>query len=124
MTCDSTLLFQIYFYRWKRSRLAAQTPRLEGHETRPLLFNEDEDRSEEIVPWKTLVIRYTAALAFVIVVGLMAWWITTDEEDQGFNHPSPTLENKKWWIVQILGWSSAFLFVCLHSPFPKIALPD
>lgn len=106
--CDVILLFQIYYYRWKRSRLEFH---FRDRETDPLLGG--DELSEEVLPLRVLALRYSAALVFVIAVGLMAWWITDSDEGTGFDQPSDDWE--KWWGIQALGWSSALLFVCFYS---------
>jgi hypothetical protein len=107
--CDATLLFQIYYYRWKRSRLGSDS---QDRETDPLLGC--DEITEEVLPVRDLALRYSAALIFVIAVGLMAWWITYDDEP-GTDLAPPVMDEKKWWLVQALGWSSALLFVCLQD---------
>jgi solute carrier family 66 (lysosomal lysine-arginine transporter), member 1 len=69
---------------------------------------------DDIVPVRLLVIRYFCALAFVVVVGVAAWWVTDNDETSDLIKPD---QEKKWWIVQLLGWSSALLFV---RAFPKL----
>jgi hypothetical protein len=109
-TCDSTLLFQIYYYRWKKCHVATSLSS-EDQETNPLL--RDTNTDEEVIPLKSLALRYLAALTFVVTVGLMAWWITQNEEDKNLF----PMGKEKWWTIQALGWSSALLFVRTHSSF-------
>jgi len=110
--CDATLLFQIYYYRWKRSRPIFHSPNLQDRETDPLLVDGDEI-TEEVLPLGVLALRYSTALVFVVAVGLMAWWITYD--DEGTDLTQPALDSTKWWLIQVFGWTSALLFVCLHN---------
>ena len=118
-TCDSILLSQIYYYRWKRRRLEAHSGF--GSSTReeqdPLLTSENYQRVDDVVPARLLVIRYFCALAFVIVVGVAAWWVTDNDEKSDFIKP---YQKKKWWIIQLLGWSSALLFVRV-LPLPELS---
>jgi hypothetical protein len=107
--CDLTLLFQIYYYRWKRSHPAFHSPNSQDRETDPLLGTSDDG----VLPLWVLALRYSAALVFVIAVGLMAWWITYNDEDTDLAQPD--LDPKKWWLIQALGWSSALLFVGSHN---------
>lgn len=116
-TCDAILLFQIYYYRWKRRRVATLT-RSEYQDTDPLL--PDNDTDEENIPLRCLILRYLTALAFVVAVGLLAWWITQDKEDKNLLH-SP-ISREQWWTIQVLGWSSALLFVRMHGLFLAITL--
>ena len=119
-TCDAILLFQIYYYRWKNRRLLrSQGPERNG-ERAPLLGDEAQVpghthvADEEPVPAKILVIRYLGALLFVVAVGIAAWWLSQDEETHLVDPPR---EGKKWWYIQLLGWSSASLFVRTLSSY-------
>ena len=75
----------------------------------PLLTS--ENRRVDVVPAWLLVVRYSGALAFVIVVGVAAWWVTDNEEKSDFIKPD---QGMKWWVIQLLGWSSALLFVRVY----------
>jgi len=111
MTCDSILFCQIYYYRWKRGQAtfgSISTP----EERVPLLTSENH-RAEDVVPAWLLVIRYFCALAFVVLVGVAAWWVTDNEEESNFMNPN---QEKKWWFIQLLGWSSALLFFGARIP--------
>ncbi|KAF8809551.1 hypothetical protein BYT27DRAFT_7094484, partial [Phlegmacium glaucopus] len=110
MTCDFTLLCQIYYYRWKRGQLGFGNSRRE--EQAPLLTSEDQ-HPDDVIPAGVLVIRYFCALAFVIGVGVAAWWITDVKEESDFINPD---QEKKWWFIQLLGWSSALLFLGARIP--------
>ncbi|KAJ7610683.1 hypothetical protein B0H17DRAFT_1118018 [Mycena rosella] len=112
--CDITLMFQIYFYRWKRGRSGRPTP----HEETPLLLGDnDAETSQSKVSAVVVILRYAGALVFVIITGILAWWISsnTDKTEAPPKHPSATIR----WTVQILGWSSAVLY--LGSRLPQIA---
>jgi solute carrier family 66 (lysosomal lysine-arginine transporter), member 1 len=93
--CDSILLIQIYFYRWKRRRLSCG-------EREPLLLR----NAQETISATLLLVRYTGALLFVIVVGVVAWWIGETQQIDPTPPPSSRLE------VHILGWTSAIFYVC------------
>ena len=86
-----------------------------GNNTReeqvPLLRGENQ-HADDLVPAKLLAIRYFCALAFVVVVGVIAWWISDEEEEPNFINPDQ--ENEWWVIIQFLGWSSALLFVRVY----------
>jgi hypothetical protein len=124
-TCDSILFCQIYYYRWKRRQLEAHS----GFDSRmreeqdPLLTSENH-RVDDVVPAWLLVVRYFGALAFVVVVGVAAWWVADNDEKSDFIKPDQGLE---WWIIQLLGWSSALLFVrvyfYLSGSFDLISFP-
>jgi len=109
--CDSTLLCQIYYYRYKRYRLSPSNDG-EDQERTALLGSEREPPHEEVLPGKILAIRYACGLAFVVVVGVAAWWITEEDNDDDADLHNPVEGSKKWWAIQVLGWSSALLFVC------------
>ena len=88
----------------------------------PLLPSETQ-HVNAVVPARLLVIRYFGALAFVFVVGVAAWWVTDHEEESDFINPD---QEKKWWLIQLLGWSSALLFVrAYYTPFrnDRISFP-
>lgn len=60
-----------------------------------------------------------SALAFVFAVGISAWWITKDEEEKT-DFVSPEHHGKYFWLVHILGWSSAALFVSFDMFHPSV----
>jgi len=107
------LFCQIYYYRWKRGQLGFGDNRQE--EQVPLLTSEHQ-HADDVVPAGVIVVRYFCALAFVVGVGVAAWWITTDDKEKSdFIKPD---QEKKWWLIQLLGWSSALLFVRVYRiPF-------
>lgn len=84
----------------------------------PLLTSESQ-RVDDVVPAWLLVVRYFGALAFVVVVGVAAWWVIDNEEKSGFIKPD---QGKKWWIIQLLGWSSALLFVRVYFYLPALSI--
>ncbi|KAF8073755.1 PQ loop repeat-domain-containing protein [Lyophyllum atratum] len=100
--CDLILLIQIYYYRWRRSRQLLHPP-----EQQPLLH---EPRPEHVKN-SVLLARYTAALFFVVVVGVLAWWI----RDVTNARPTPPPKNYGW-EVQALGWTSAVLYLGARIP--------
>ncbi|KAJ6508698.1 PQ loop repeat-domain-containing protein [Mycena sanguinolenta] len=107
--CDTTLLIQIYYYRRKRAR--------RGPEENPLLPG-NSGHSPAILSPGALIIRYTAALIFVFTTGALAWWISRNAEKT--EEPAkPPFTAAGQWTVQILGWSSAVLY--LGSRLPQIA---
>lgn len=119
--CDLTLLCQIYYYRYKTHRLLSSDDG-EDQERTALIGNERERHHEEVLPGKILAIRYACASAFVVVVGVAAWWITEEDKDDDADLHNPTEGSRKWWAIQVLGWSSAMLFVCAQPRgcFPVI----
>jgi len=113
-TCDSILFCQIYYYRWKRRQREAH-PVFDSRmreELDPLLTSRNH-HVDDVVPAWLLVVRYFGALAFVVVVGVAAWWVTGNEEKSDFIKPD---QENNWWIIQLLGWSSALLFLGARVP--------
>jgi hypothetical protein len=120
--CDLILLGQIYYYRYKRHRLSSSDSGEGQGEHTPLIGSEGQPPNEDALPAKILAIRYTCALAFIVCVGVVASWITNediDDDDDGNLH-NPTEGTKKWWTIQLLGWSSAILFVRAQ---PRVTFP-
>ncbi|KAJ7505219.1 PQ loop repeat-domain-containing protein [Mycena galericulata] len=109
--CDLILMFQIYFYRWKRARSAG------ADEETPLLPGNDSQNTQNQVPTAVLMLRYTGAVVFVFATGILAWWLNsnTEKTKELLNHPVPTSQ----WTVQILGWTSAVSY--LGARIPQIA---
>ncbi|KAF7365137.1 PQ-loop-domain-containing protein [Mycena venus] len=104
--CDITLLIQIYYYKWKQARRTEEeTPLLSGNNT------------PAIVPTRVLILRYIGALIFVVSTGVLAWWISRNTEKTEEPPKQPTAAVQ--WTVQILGWTSAVLY--LGSRIPQIA---
>lgn len=84
----------------------------------PLLSGQHPPHAE-ILPAKTLAIRYISALIFVFGVGVVAWWVSHDmQETDGLKTP----EKGDGWLTQVLGWSSAALYVraSLFVPFQDL----
>ncbi|KAJ6559111.1 PQ loop repeat-domain-containing protein [Mycena vulgaris] len=112
--CDITLMFQIYFYRWKRGRSAKppqeETPLLPGN-------NNATENSQSKASTVVLILRYAAALIFVFATGVLAWWISSNAQktEEPPKQPTATVQ----WTVQILGWTSAVLY--LGARVPQIA---
>ncbi|KAJ7147037.1 PQ loop repeat-domain-containing protein [Mycena crocata] len=109
--CDITLVVQIYYYRWKRGP-SAQIPQ----EETPLL-SENNENSQRKVSAVAVILKYTAALIFVFCTGILAWWISSNTEKTEEPRKKPTVAVQ--WTIQILGWTSAVLY--LGSRIPQIA---
>ncbi|KAJ4482124.1 PQ loop repeat-domain-containing protein [Lentinula aciculospora] len=109
--CDIILLGQVYYYRWKATKFQAS----EGEET-PLLTNVNNHTKTELTSTKGLVFRYVGAMLFVMVTGILAWWISSniELEEKPVQHRSSTMA----WAIQILGWTSAVCY--LGSRIPQI----
>lgn len=109
--CDSTLLCQIFYYRWKHGQPLLKPRSVEDDERAPLLPGREEAVKKHLST-RTLLVRYTAALIFVCMVGTTAWWITRNNHEQA---PKP-VPRKDWWKSQIFGWASAFFFIGARIP--------
>ncbi|KAJ7134702.1 PQ loop repeat-domain-containing protein [Mycena epipterygia] len=110
--CDIILMFQIYFYRWKRGR-SGRGP----EEETPLLLGNSIENSQNKVSTEVLILRYVGALIFVTGTGVLAWWISKNAEktEEPPKHPTAAVQ----WTIQILGWTSAVLY--LGARVPQIA---
>ncbi|KAJ7644217.1 PQ loop repeat-domain-containing protein [Roridomyces roridus] len=108
--CDIILMFQIYFYRWKR--VSGTGP----DEETPLLNR--NGGSPAPVSVTALVLRYIGALLFVFATGVLAWWISSNTGYTQLPPKSPPSATVSW-IIQILGWTSAVCY--LGSRLPQIA---
>ncbi|KAJ7288254.1 PQ loop repeat-domain-containing protein [Mycena rebaudengoi] len=107
--CDITLMFQIYFYRWKRGPSSGARP----EEAAPLLpATHNGENSQNKLPMSILVLRYTGAVLFVFATGIVAWRLSPNPEENDAKHPNTA-------TIQILGWSSAILY--LGARLPQIA---
>ncbi|KAF4590295.1 hypothetical protein EYR38_009593 [Pleurotus pulmonarius] len=111
--CDSILLLQIYYYRWKKSnRLTSSDERA------PLLATTNTEdvglQQEQILPAKVLAIRYASASLFVCAAGVAAWWISsiTASDEEIPQHPRKALR----WEIQVIGWTSAMLYLGARLP--------
>ncbi|KAJ7175935.1 PQ loop repeat-domain-containing protein [Mycena filopes] len=108
--CDIILMLQIYGYRWKRRGGQG------SEEETPLLPGSNVVDPSNKTSTRTLILKYTAALVFVFSTGILAWWISRNTEKPETSPKHPTAAVK--WTVQILGWSSAVLY--LGSRIPQI----
>lgn len=119
MACDCTLLSQIYYYRWKRSRKPAVPPLVPGgavpqgevSEETPLIAAIAADVSAHPHPHRGPMVvefaKYAGAVIFVLTTGLVAWAV--DEHING-GTPRHIPEEAIEWKGQLLGWISAVLF--------------
>ncbi|KAK0464460.1 PQ loop repeat-domain-containing protein [Desarmillaria tabescens] len=115
--CDLALLCQVYYYRWKDGRpIFTSRCDYEGtrEETTPLLPG--DARIEDALPMRVLVLRYAGAVVFIFATGILAWWISGGAEEDEEPRDIPTHIK---WTVQILGWTSAVLY--LGARIPQIA---
>ena len=106
--CDSLLLFQIYYYRWKNPHAdEAITQEIEPVENTPLLGNSAELKHKSRWNIENEALRYSLCLISVFAVGVLAWVV--DSKIRG-PRPSNEPEGVVEWRSQILGWVSAVLF--------------
>ncbi|KAF8550061.1 hypothetical protein OG21DRAFT_1598970 [Imleria badia] len=111
--CDAMLLFQVYYYRWRQR-------------TRGILLQVDEDSPTEqscLLGDNALVhgseshpisvmrvfVQYTAAVALVIVTGIVAYLI--GEQVQYEDSPALPPDTPLDWRIQVLGWISTLSYV-------------
>jgi len=114
LVCDSSLLFQIYYYRWKNPHAdQVITQQIEPIEDTPLLGNTVEPKRRNRWSMGNEVLKYSVCLVFVFAAGLLAWVI--DLKIRGPMLPREP-EGIVEWRSQILGWFSATLFVGARIP--------
>jgi len=109
--CDTTLLFQIYYYQWKTSHISDN-----GHcaptEDTPLI-REDVPPVEKRPSLCREFIKYATALLFVFATGITAWALDQRVHGDGAGaKPDEVFE----WKSQLLGWTSAILFLGARVP--------
>ncbi|KAI0775542.1 PQ-loop-domain-containing protein [Trametes elegans] len=118
--CDTILLIQIYYYRWKRARRSA-TLLLSDEPAESALYDEaspllpGEGRAE--IPTKKSMsketLKFASALLFVFGVGVVAWAVDRHvHRDSPRSKPEEVIE----WRSQVLGWISAALFLGARVP--------
>ncbi|TFK52372.1 hypothetical protein OE88DRAFT_1657599 [Heliocybe sulcata] len=113
------LLFQIYYYRWNskregRSMLADVAPDVTtvGEET-PLLSDTREGPREEPSISREFF-KYAGAVLFVFATGVAAWWISS-VLNKVKDTPGRS-DDRLEWRSQILGWTSAALYIGARIP--------
>jgi len=111
LLCDTLLLVQIYYYRWKNPR--ADEVIAQSIENTPLLGNPIEPKRTNRWNLENEVLRYSLCLVFVFAAGVVAW--TVDSKLRGPRPPSEP-EAVVEWKSQILGWASAVLFLGARIP--------
>lgn len=131
--CDLILLGQIFYYRrktQKKNRAAGDSDDLLADDERTRLLpggegSEAAETAESVIqPWRTLLVKYSLCVVFVVAVGVGAWWInegrfhTNEPNVHGFS-ASAQGEGEKpnhYALVQFFGWSSAVLFLGARIP--------
>ncbi|KAI0260253.1 PQ-loop-domain-containing protein [Gloeopeniophorella convolvens] len=120
--CDTVLLMQIYYYRWLNSKDRDAAGHLEarpeveaGEETPLLLASTDAQNAEKERSLKRHVLEYAGMILCLVAAGIVAWAIS--EKVQGAEE-EPRPEEKVEWKSQLMGYSSAVLY--LGSRVPQI----
>ncbi|KAK7681553.1 hypothetical protein QCA50_015285 [Cerrena zonata] len=119
--CDCILLFQIYYYRRKRSRKSTLPPLVSGvsvppaqvSEETPLLNSNGSPTHRARGPMGLQFAKYAGVVFFICMTGVVAWFV--DERihrDAPRSNPEEVIE----WKGQVLGWFSAFLFLGARIP--------
>ncbi|KIY71245.1 PQ-loop-domain-containing protein [Cylindrobasidium torrendii FP15055 ss-10] len=121
--CDVTLLVQVYYYRGKAARKASNEGLRNGDSEETPLIN-GNSRAQEETPIRTIILRYVGAVLFICFVGIFAWGISSTAGSDGGDEAEDSPQDEKMstklkWTVQILGWSSALLY--LGARIPQIA---
>ncbi|KAF8835637.1 PQ-loop-domain-containing protein [Paxillus ammoniavirescens] len=119
--CDSTLLFQIYYYRWKKRAGRIHLPRA-GDDTpteQSCLLGDNALVHGAEIPQLSVTrgfLQYMAAVAFVTATGVVAYLISerVHHEDSPSVPPYMPVD----WRIQAIGWTSATLY--LGSRLPQI----
>ncbi|KAG9315780.1 hypothetical protein JVU11DRAFT_3429 [Chiua virens] len=108
--CDGTLIFQIYYYRWKRRSMGSLLRVEEDGPTEQscLLGDNALVHGSEAHPTSVVrvLVQYAAAVVFVMVTGVLAYLISEETEDDGSSDHSLGLD----WRVQVIGWLSTALY--------------
>ncbi|KAF8133783.1 PQ-loop-domain-containing protein [Boletus edulis] len=116
--CDTTLLLQVYYYRWRERYRGTLLRAEEDSPTEQscllgdnALVHGSESRSTSVIRVFT---QYAAAVAFVMSTGVVAYLISgrIQHEDGSGLPPDTPLE----WRIQVLGWTSALLYLGARVP--------
>lgn len=113
--CDSTLLFQVYYYRWKRK--AQRTAALNGCPSEQSCLLEERTsacRERRRAPLSQIFLRYTAAAVIVALAGSGTYFISKVIDHGSSSYPS--LETSVELETQILGWTSAISYIGARIP--------
>ncbi|KAI9573601.1 PQ-loop-domain-containing protein [Boletus coccyginus] len=115
--CDATLLFQVYYYRWKQcSRGILLRAEDSPTEQSCLLGDNALVHGSETRPTSVIGVfaQYAAAVAFVMATGVVAYLISEriQHEDSSPLPPDTPLQ----WRVQALGWMSALSYLGARVP--------
>ncbi|KAI6042640.1 PQ loop repeat-domain-containing protein [Pisolithus marmoratus] len=113
--CDSMLLFQVYYYRWKRRTRRATVPNgCPSEQSRLLEERTFTSRERPQPPLLQGFLRYAATVVILALAGSGTYFI-----GELINHGSPsypTPETSTELETQILGWTSAMCFIGARIP--------
>ncbi|KXN83127.1 putative vacuolar amino acid transporter YPQ3 [Leucoagaricus sp. SymC.cos] len=90
---DLLLLGQIYYYRWKRSRW-------------PIAKGFGDSTIEEVDTLFRVIVRLMSYMILISLLGIAAWWVDEWLTGEWLREP----------IVQVLGWTSAVIFITSNLP--------
>jgi len=114
--CDTILLGQIYYYKWKRHSLALTHGRGERAPLLAASLNEQPSQSiSTSTPTSTslFMLRYACATCFVIFVGIAASWLS-EGTHSAVEPGKPPMAPQ--WLIQTLGWASAISYLGARIP--------
>lgn len=121
--CDIILLFQIYFYRWARTKHVEPkliTPEHDTEETSllvaPLVNNTDKTDCQRLLK---IFAQYSAAILFVFASGVISWWISTRSQAEDGVPQSPSEPEISEWKIQLIGWASAILYCKSYARYQE-----
>ena len=122
------LLFQVYYYRYRRSKTTANTSTsastsdstTEASESSPLLSPADIPPHTQPRPLLPPGLEYPLLLLFVLGAGVGAWYLSPESDDVSIpEKPGKGGQVALEWKSQTLGWASAVLY--LGSRVPQIS---
>ncbi|KZV73803.1 PQ-loop-domain-containing protein [Peniophora sp. CONT] len=123
--CDSVLLGQIYYYRWRQAHTAAMfaddDAPVPADESAPLLAGGNEvveETEKQTSSLRRELLQYTGSIVFVVAVGVAAWAVSTKMDTGDDVPPTKGAEEVIEWRSQVMGWISAVLY--LGSRVPQI----
>ncbi|KIJ64518.1 hypothetical protein HYDPIDRAFT_28458 [Hydnomerulius pinastri MD-312] len=118
--CDSTLLFQVYYYRWKARAGRVQLPQdvAEASTEQSCLLGDNalvhgsEIRQPSVM---RVFLQYSAAVAFVMATGVAAYFISERLKHEDIT-PNDERDMPLEWRIQVIGWTSALAYLGARLP--------
>lgn len=119
--CDLVLLAQIYYYRWVKSKRSSLPPLISDSdalppsvsEEAPLLTTVQSNSTPKRQSMARQYLTYMAAMLFVLGTGVIAWAV---DEHMHKGKPRSKPEEIAEWKSQVLGWTSAVMFLGARVP--------